>query len=126
MNEFGKEGSGEGNLNSPLCIATTWNEKLFISDKNFCVSIFSQDGRYVRCLGFSNKASKGQLQHPHGVASKSNTIYVTDLINRRVLLLIYSTYVMRLRRLKLIVSYASYLYVCMYVHNTYIHIRYNE
>ena len=86
VNEFGKEGSSEGDLRYPLRIATTWNEKIFISDKNYCVSIFCQGGQYVCCLGFSNRSSKDQLHYPHGVASKSNTIYVTDLINQRVLL----------------------------------------
>ena len=81
---FGKYGNCQGELNQPLSVATTRNKKILISDKNHCVSIFSEDGQFVRCLGLSHGAAKGQLNYPHGVACKSNSIYVTDLINQRV------------------------------------------
>ena len=83
VNSFGKYGILEGELNYPLSVAT-WNEKILISDQNHCVSIFSEDGQFVRCLGSTHGAAKGQLNYPHGVASKANSIYVTDLINQRV------------------------------------------
>ena len=84
VKQFGKYGNCEGELNYPLSVATTWNRKILISDQNHCVSIFSEDGQFVCCLGSSHGAAKGQLNYPHGVASKSNSIYVTDLINQRV------------------------------------------
>ena len=84
VKKFGKYGNCPGELNQPLSVATTCNKKILISDKNHCVSIFSEDGQFVRCLGSSRGEAKGQLNYPHGVASKSNSIYVTDLINQRV------------------------------------------
>ena len=83
-NEFGKLGNHEGDLKYPFSVATTWNEQIVITDKNLCVSLFRQNGQYVRCLGYSLRVAKGQISYPHGVASKSNSIYVTDLVNQRV------------------------------------------
>ena len=84
VRKFGKKGADEGELYYPLCIATTGNKKILISDQNHCVSILCEDGKFVRCLGFSHIANKGQSKYPHGVAFKSNSIYVTDLMMHRV------------------------------------------
>lgn len=83
VKKFGKRGNNEGELYYPLCIATT-NKKILLSDENRCVSIFCEDGQFLGCLGFSRRAGQGQLKYPHGVAFKSNTIYVTDLIKKRI------------------------------------------
>ena len=72
----------KGDLNLPLGI-TAWNRKVLISDENHRVSIFSEDGQFVRCIG-SLGQSEGQLNHPYGIASNLDSIYVADWVNQRV------------------------------------------
>ena len=84
ISKFGQQGTSEGELNCPLSITTTWNERILISDENHCVSIFSKDGQFLHCLGASCGDDKGQLNIPKGIATKANNIYVTDWSNKRV------------------------------------------
>ena len=84
VDSFGQQGSSEGELNHPLSITATWNEKILIGDENHCVSIFSIDGNFVRCLGSCYGDDEGKLNFPNGIATKSNSIYVTDWTNQRV------------------------------------------
>ena len=84
VSSFGEQGICEGKLNHPLSIATTWSSKILISDENHCVSIFSEDGQFVCCLCCSYGDEEGKLNFPNGIATKSNSIYVTDWTNQRV------------------------------------------
>ena len=55
---------------------------ILISDKNHRVSIFSEDGQFMRCIG-SYGCDEGQLNHPYGIASNLNSLYVADWVNQR-------------------------------------------
>ena len=82
VNQFGKQGHIEGELNLPLGIAV-WNDKILVSDENHRVSIFSEDGHFVSWIG-SHGDNEGRLNYPYGISCKSNKVYVTDYINKRV------------------------------------------
>ena len=82
--KFGLQGKCQGKINHPLSIATTWNDRILVSDENHCVSIFSEEGQYVCCLDSSYGGAAGQLRFPNGVAFRSSSIYVTDSANQRV------------------------------------------
>ena len=84
VSSFGQQGISEGELNHPLSITATWNESILIGDENHCVSIFSKDGQYLCCLGSCLGNDEGKLNFPNGIATKSNSIYVTDWTNQRV------------------------------------------
>jgi sugar lactone lactonase YvrE len=72
IKEWGKKGSGPGEISEPHTIAMDSRGRLFVGDReNNRIQIFDQDGRYI--------AEWRQFGRPSGIAiTKDDTIYVTD------------------------------------------------
>lgn len=72
IKEWGKKGSGPGEISEPHTIAMDSRGRLFVGDReNNRIQIFDQDGRYL--------AEWRQFGRPSGIAITSDdTIYVTD------------------------------------------------
>jgi sugar lactone lactonase YvrE len=72
VKEWGKKGSGPGEISEPHTIAMDSRGRLFVGDReNNRIQIFDQDGRYI--------AEWRQFGRPSGIAITSDdTIYVTD------------------------------------------------
>jgi DNA-binding beta-propeller fold protein YncE len=80
LRRFGSEGSGDGQLKSPLGLCFMSGHRLAVADwDNQRVSVFSVEGEFVRHVGV------GKLRYPNGVAcSAFDEIVVADLGNNRV------------------------------------------
>jgi DNA-binding beta-propeller fold protein YncE len=72
LKEWGRKGSGPGELSEPHTIAIDSQGRLFVGDReNNRIQIFDQDGRFL--------AAWRQFGRPSGIAiSADDTIYVTD------------------------------------------------
>src|SRR5688500_4375390 len=72
VKEWGRKGSGPGELSEPHTIAMDSQGRLFVGDReNNRIQIFDQDGRFI--------AKWHQFGRPSGIAiAKDDTIYVTD------------------------------------------------
>src|SRR6187401_1806934 len=72
IKEWGKKGSGRGEISEPHTIAMDSRGRLFVGDReNNRIQIFDQDGRYL--------AEWRQFGRPSGITITSDdTIYVTD------------------------------------------------
>jgi sugar lactone lactonase YvrE len=72
IKEWGKKGSGPGEISEPHTIAMDSRGRLFVGDReNNRIQIFDQEGRYI--------AEWRQFGRPSGIAiSSDDTIYVTD------------------------------------------------
>src|SRR5881397_2294234 len=72
VKEWGKKGSGRGELSEPHTIAMDSRGRLFVGDReNNRIEIFDQDGRYLD--------EWRQFGRPSGIAiAKDDTIYVAD------------------------------------------------
>jgi sugar lactone lactonase YvrE len=72
VKEWGKKGSGRGELSEPHTIAMDSRGRLFVGDReNNRIQIFDQDGGYI--------AEWRQFGRPSGIAiAKDDTIYVAD------------------------------------------------
>jgi DNA-binding beta-propeller fold protein YncE len=72
IKEWGKKGSGPGELSEPHTIAMDSRGRLFVGDReNNRIQIFDQDGRYI--------AEWRQFGRPSGIfITKDDTIYVAD------------------------------------------------
>jgi sugar lactone lactonase YvrE len=72
VKEWGKKGSGRGELSEPHTIAMDSRGRLFVGDReNNRIQIFDQDGSYI--------AEWRQFGRPSGIAiAKDDTIYVAD------------------------------------------------
>jgi sugar lactone lactonase YvrE len=72
LKEWGRKGSGRGELSEPHTIAMDSRGRLFVGDReNNRIQIFDQDGGYV--------AEWRQFGRPSGIAiAKDDTIYVAD------------------------------------------------
>ena len=77
---FGQRGQGEGQLKYPLGIDVTANGQLYVANHfNHCVSVFREDGTYIRTIG------QGKLQYPSDVlVHSSGLVYVADGSNQRI------------------------------------------
>jgi phosphodiesterase/alkaline phosphatase D-like protein/sugar lactone lactonase YvrE len=83
--DFGKEGSGNGQLSEPNGIATDSEGNIWVVDTaNNRVEEFNSKGEYLRQCGHEGEGN-GEFQRPWGIAIDSNnTIYVSDTFNNRV------------------------------------------
>ena len=72
IKEWGKKGSGPGELSEPHTIAMDSRGRLFVGDReNNRIQIFDQDGKYM--------AEWRQFGRPSGIAiTRDDTMYVTD------------------------------------------------
>ena len=85
LDKFGKEGSGEGELNEPIGIAIDTTDILYVSEWNNCrISIFTREGHFLRSFG-SRGEGPGQFKCPSGIiVSNNGVIYISDWNNDRV------------------------------------------
>ena len=72
--QFGKEGKGNGELDSPAGIAV-YNDRLYVADRyNHRISVFQCDGQFIHTIG-----SYKWLGFPHGVTvTNNNQLLVGD------------------------------------------------
>lgn len=79
LQDIGKRGSGEGELNLPRDVAVGAGGQLYVVDgANFRVQVFGPDGKFVRAIGSVGRRS-GQFSRPKEVATDSEgNVYVVD------------------------------------------------
>ena len=86
LRKFGKEGSGEGELDIPLSIGIDSNDLVYVSDmQNHRVSVFTSQGKFIQSFGTKGKRP-GEFNQPRGgIAVDTNgLVYVSDTDNDRV------------------------------------------
>jgi RHS repeat-associated protein len=86
VSKFGSEGTGNGQFKIPYAIAAgpTTND-LYVTDReNNRVEIFTASGQFLSSFGSKGKGN-AQMELPTGVvATASETLYVSDHLNKRV------------------------------------------
>jgi M6 family metalloprotease-like protein len=84
LSKFGSSGSGDGQFNSPIAIATD-NSEIFVADTgNNRVQVFNSAGVFQLKFG-SMGSGDGQFDSPEGIEVDSlNNIFVSDKNNLRV------------------------------------------
>jgi hypothetical protein len=84
---FGSQGAGNGQLNQPRDVAVNeaTDEIYVVEQSNHRISVFDQDGGFVKHIG-SQGTADGQFAQPQGIAIDQDTgkIYVGDRDNRRI------------------------------------------
>ena len=76
---FGQRGKGEGQLSCPAGIDVSANGQLYVANfGNYCVSLFSEDGTFIRTIG------QGKLYPNDVLVHSSGLVYVADFWNHRV------------------------------------------
>jgi YD repeat-containing protein len=81
---FGKEGSGAGQLKTPVGLAVDSQGNVWVADKaNNRIEKFSSAGVFMATYG-SEGVGNGQFKSPVGVAVCGEGVYVTDQGNNRV------------------------------------------
>ena len=86
LRKFGKEGSGEGELDIPLSIGIDSNDLVYVSDmQNHRVSVFTSQGKFIQSFG-TKGTRPGEFNQPRGgIAVDTNgLVYVSDTDNDRV------------------------------------------
>ena len=79
MRVFGQQGSGEGQLNSPLGLAVDSEGLVYLANhSNQCIEVLREDGTFVRQIG------AGQLNHPLNVTLNNHLVYIADTWNNRI------------------------------------------
>ena len=104
--QFGSPGTGAGQLNTPISMATDPSGDLWVADRfNNRLQEFSSSGTFIEAIGFGVSDGKseyeicksgcragiegsgsGQFNDPRGIAVNPNTgnIYVSDAGNNRI------------------------------------------
>ena len=85
MFNFGRKGSGHGELLRPTGVAVTHDGTIIVADRdNHRIQLFSGDGRFLGKFGTKGDGD-GQLNDPHGLAlTPEANIVVADFRNNRV------------------------------------------
>ena len=85
---FGKGGSDEGMLNSPIGVAVTAEDEVVVADnQNHRVQVFDSNGTFLRSFGHKGK-NAGEFKNPTGIAiDKDRKILVSECYNHRVQIL---------------------------------------
>ena len=85
LNDFGRFGYGEGELNGPSTLAVDTNGLVYVCEtSNHRVSIFNSEGQFVKTFG-SEGSKPGQFMQPHGIAVDScGVVYVCEMDNSRI------------------------------------------
>ena len=85
ISQFGKKGSGEGELNAPMGMAIDTNDLVYVSEwNNHRISIFTREGHFLRSFG-SHGQGPGQFNNPTGITVSNNGVtYICDFNNQRV------------------------------------------
>ena len=83
--KFGKRGGGDGEFNSPRCLAVTKSKHLMVCDQgNNRIQVFELNGRFVGKFG-TEGSNLGEFNHPTSVTVLSNgRIVVSDYNNHRI------------------------------------------
>ena len=82
---FGKKGEGEGEFNSPSCMAVNKSGHLMVCDEcNHRVQIFELNGKFIGKFG-TNGSNLGEFKNPESlVILGNNRIAVSDFHNHRI------------------------------------------
>lgn len=85
VNQWGTQGSGNGQFNLPLHLAVDSNHNVYVSDySNNRIQKFTSNGTYITQWG-TYGIGNGQFRFPHEVRiDSSNNIYVSDNANYRI------------------------------------------
>ena len=85
QNQWGSQGSGQGQFQIPGGIATSSSGNVYVAETgNSRVQEFDSYGNFINQLG-SYGGGSGQLINPHGVAvDSSDNVYVADTGNNRI------------------------------------------
>ena len=83
--EFGKQGGGDGEFNSPRFLSVTKTGLLMVCDKdNHRIQVFKLNGKFVGKFGIQG-SNLGEFKYPFSVAVLSNNqIVVSDKGNHRI------------------------------------------
>ena len=83
--KFGKQGGGDGEFNSPRCLAVTKSKHLMVCDRdNDRIQVFELNGKFVGKFG-TKGSNLGEFKAPASVAVLSNgRIVVSDFNNNRI------------------------------------------
>ena len=83
--KFGQQGRGDGEFNSPRCLAVTKSKYLMVCDQgNNRIQVFELNGKFVGKFG-TQGSNLGEFNHPISVAVLSNgKIVVSDCNNNRI------------------------------------------
>ncbi len=81
--QFGRPGTGEGQLGFPSYITTNSTHIIVTEVGNNRVSIFHHNGTYAAQFGEAGTGD-GQFASPYGVATNSTHIIVADSLNHRI------------------------------------------
>ena len=83
--KFGQKGKGDGELNSPLCLAVTKSKHLMVCDwGNNRIQVFELNGRFVGTFG-TGGSNLGEFNNPISVAVlNSGRIVVSEWGNNRI------------------------------------------
>ena len=85
LREFGKEGNGDGELNSPAGIYIDSDDIVYVVEEdNNRVSVFTYEGTFLTTFGI-NGNGPGQFSFPQDITmDKNGLIYVSDTYNNRI------------------------------------------
>ena len=85
MRKFGKNGSGNGELNTPTSIGIDSDNVVYVTEAgNNRVSVFTCEGKFLTSFG-SYGSGPGQFSGPRGIAlDKNGVVYVSDINNNRL------------------------------------------
>ena len=83
--KFGKQGGGDGEFNSPRCLAVTKSKHLMVCDlNNNRIQVFELNGKFVGKFG-TKGSNLGEFYRPTSVVVLSNgRIVVSDCDNHRI------------------------------------------
>ena len=84
LRNFGKKGSGDGELNFPSSVSIDSDDIVYVTDSNHRVSMFTSEGQFLRSFGTYGKGP-GQFNYPRGIAvDRDGLVYVSDYNNNRM------------------------------------------
>ena len=83
---FGREGSGEGQLNVPCGVAVDRHDNIYVVDtNNYRIQNFTSDGKFVAAVGCPGRNCL-QFDRPTGICfnKSNNNLYVCEHSNHRI------------------------------------------
>ena len=82
---WGSSGTGDGQFNAPLGVATDGNGNVYVADtNNNRIQKFDASGTFLATWGIAGSGN-GQFSDPTGVATHgSGDVYVADAGNNRI------------------------------------------